>query len=262
MVVAMNPCRLLIVDAHTMVRQGLRALLTDYRDLHVVGEASNGQSALAQARTLEPDVILLDVQMPEEDGLDVAATMHEEIPLAKLIILTAAAPPPDMVYRAIRAGALGFISKDGDVEELVKTIRSVAQGQAVLFPSSLTSLVSFLTNAPESVREPAPVTERLSEREQEVLELVALGNTNRQIAEKLVVAESTVRSHLHNILDKLQLTNRVQAATYVMKQKQADGRSPTPNSSSNVRRISTEHRSDTRMAVDDRARRVSNRVAI
>ncbi len=261
MVMPMNPCRLIIVDAHTMVRQGLRALLADFRDLHVVGDASNGQSALAQARTLQPDIILLDIQMPDEDGLEIAAALHEEIPSARLIILTAAAPPPDLVYRAIRAGALGFISKDGDIEELVKTIRSVAQGQAVLFPSSLTSLVTFLTQAPEPAHEPAPVTERLSEREQEVLELVAQGNTNREIAEKLVVAESTVRSHLHNILDKLQLNNRVQAATFVLRQKQAEGQSFASNS--NLMRIPTDHLVEKRMSPNGRERRtVSNRVAI
>ncbi|HZW33418.1 MAG TPA: response regulator transcription factor [Isosphaeraceae bacterium] len=222
----MTTWRVMIVDAHTMVRQGLRALLSGYPDLVVVGEAVDGASALARARQLQPDVILLDIQLPDGEGTETVAALHQQVPASRIIILTAATDDPDLVYRAIRAGALGFISKDGDVEELVKAIRAVGEGQAVLVPQSLTSLVAFITRAPAPAEEAPCLTERLSAREQEVLELVAQGCTNREIAERLVVSESTVRSHLHNILDKLQLSNRVQAATFALRQMQGerDGR--------------------------------------
>lgn len=217
-----TPYRLLLVDDHTMFRQGLRALLEDSGEVVVVGEATNGADAVDLASRLRPDVILMDIQMPGGDGLQAVRNIRQAVPDARIIMLTVHASDADLVYQSIQAGAMGYVSKISDVQELVTAISQVAQGQASIAASSLTSLLTFISsgssggigNGKSSDHERIP--DALSEREQEVLDLVAEGKSNREIADQLFISESTVRSHLHNILDKLHLSNRVQAATYTL----------------------------------------------
>ncbi len=214
--------RLLLVDSRSMFRQGLHALLERFPDLKVVGEAATGHEACDQARAFQPDVVLIGLYAPGYDYLQAAATIHRELPQTKVVILTMDSSDPDLVYRAIRAGARGYLPQDSGIDELVDTIRSVARGQTALAPQSLNNLVNFITEPEHSIEQPR-VSVRLSPREQEVLDLVAGGMIDREIAERLCISESTVRSHIHNILDKLQLTNRVQAAAFVLTSRQIKG---------------------------------------
>ncbi len=212
--------RLLLVDSRSIFRQGLRALLKKYPDLDVVAEVADGWSALEKARELRPDVILINMHVAGSDVLQTAAELRLKVPGANILILTHDGEDPNFLYQAIRAGARGCISEDSEVADLVKAVRLVAQGQAVLGPESLTSLINMLIQ-PDAPSEQSRV-DRLTVREREVLELVAQGITNREIAERLYVSESTVRSHIHNILDKLQLSNRVQAAAFALTSRYGD----------------------------------------
>ena len=218
-----DACRILIVDDHIMFRQGLRALLEGFPGLVVVGEAADGLEALEKARHLRPDVVLMDIQMPVCDGLQATLNIRREMPQSKVIVLTVHGDDPDLIYQAIRAGAIGYVPKLSDIDDLVRTIRLVRDGQASIVSPALTSLVTFIGNAADSRRDALSLLETLSSREREVLDLVAEGNRNRQIAARLCISESTVRSHLRNILDKLHLANRVQAATLALAAKQRQG---------------------------------------
>ncbi len=212
-----EPHRLLIVDGQTLFRQGLRALLDLYPDLAVVGDAASVAEAHRCARELRPDVILMAAELPDGDGLEVTSHIKRELPQARVIILAHHEGEPELVYRALKAGAIGFASRVGGIDDLVGAIRSVAKGQAVVSSSALTNLVAYIgRTASAPLAEDAYPAESLSPREQEVLALVAAGLSNRQIADKLSISESTVHSHLHSILGKLNLANRVQAAAYVL----------------------------------------------
>lgn len=208
--------RLLIVDDFTLFRQGLRTLLADAPDLVVVGEASDAAEAIAQTRLLRPDVVLMDLHLPEGDGLEATATITRELPSVKVIVVASDNRDPALVYQAIRVGAVGYVSKHSPVEELVEAVRRVARGEAILTPRSVTALVGFLREAADPTGTTRAPTDGLSAREQEVLGLVAQGYSNRDIGERLCVTESTVRAHLHHILEKLHLSNRVQAATFAL----------------------------------------------
>jgi DNA-binding NarL/FixJ family response regulator len=212
--------RILIVDDHSVVRAGLQVLLRDCPDFAVVGEAADGEVAIELARQLRPDVILMDLRMPRCDGMQATAAIRKDVPESKIVILTVEDDRADIVYQAIRSGAVGYIPKVSDVDDVIQAIRLVARGEAFVALPALTRLINFIVSAPEPVpsgERPAP-TDGLTLREREVLALVANGKSNRQIAEQLSLTQSTVRSHLHNILDKLQLANRVQAAAFVLKQ--------------------------------------------
>lgn len=215
--------RVLIVDDHAMFRQGLRALLEDCGEVIVVGEAASGLEALERARDLCPDVVLMDIQMPGLDGLDATQRIRQELAGVQVVIVTAHVGDPSKVYEAIKAGAIGYVSKMSDVEDLVKAVKLAAEGKASIATASLTSLVGYLASSPEAKAAAAEgcETEKLSQREREVLELVAQGLTNREISERLVISESTVRSHLHHLLGKLGLSNRVQAVAFALAKGQA-----------------------------------------
>jgi NarL family two-component system response regulator LiaR len=211
---ASSTCRLLLADDHAMFRQGLRALLDKLPDISVIGEATDGFEAVERARLLRPDVVLMDAQMPRRSGVDAMIELRAGMPDARVIILGGDADDPRAMYEAIRNGAMGYVPKANGVDDLIGAIRQVAQGHAALPAASLTRLVGFIVSGPA---EPAPADhDGLSEREQDVLALVAQGRSNREIAEALCIAESTVRSHLHNILSKLNLANRVQAAAFAL----------------------------------------------
>jgi DNA-binding NarL/FixJ family response regulator len=208
--------RILIVDDHLIVRQGLRQVLGELQGFNVVGEAADGFEAVDRARELQPDIILMDIRMPRCDGLAATARIRQVLPGAKVVMLTAYASEPTLIYRALQAGASGFLSKNAGIDEFVEAVRRVANGQSVLGAPSLTSLVSFIATQTEG-----PRTDTLTDREKEVIELVATGQSNREIAAALCVTEATVRSHFHNILAKLGLSNRVQVAAFALKAKSA-----------------------------------------
>ncbi len=200
-----NPLRLLIVEDQTLMRQGLRTILDLEPGFTVSGEAVNGDDGLRQALALRPDVILMDVQMPVLTGVEATAAICGAWPAARIIILTTF-DRDDYVYQAVRAGALGYLLKDTPAEQLIATIRRVAAGEAFIQPE-------IASRALRELMHPATVTiEPLSDREREVLVLLAQGRSNREIAEQLVITEGTVKNHVSSILGKLQAENRTQAA--------------------------------------------------
>jgi DNA-binding NarL/FixJ family response regulator len=214
--------RVLIVDDHAVVRQGLRSFLELQDDpsalpIKVVGEATNGVEAVDLARRLQPDVVLLDLVMPEMDGIQATPRIIEESPRTRVIILTSFGEE-DKVFPAIRAGAQGYLLKDIAPNDLVKAICSVYLGQVQLHPDIARQLMSAVAaqEEPPETRAPTPL-EALTERELEVLRLVAEGLSNREIAGTLVISDKTVKSHVSSILGKLHLEDRTQAAIYALR---------------------------------------------
>jgi NarL family two-component system response regulator LiaR len=208
-----SPIRVLIADDHAILRKGIDALLSTEPDIEVVGEAADGLETVAQAGALCPDVVLMDLVMPEMDGIEATRRIAAEQPDVRILVLTSFAAD-DKVFPAIKAGALGYILKDSGPLELVQAIREVHEGHPSLEPSIALKMLQELSHPPQ--RPPTP--EPLSERELEVLRLLAQGKSNREIADQLFIAELTVRTHVSNILGKLHLANRTQAALYALKE--------------------------------------------
>lgn len=206
--------RILISDDHTIVREGLRALFATEPGIEVVGEAADGVEAVDKARALRPDVILLDMVMPRKDGLEAIAGIMRDNPGARILVLTSFAED-EKVFPAIKAGALGYLLKDASPQELLQAIRNVQRGEASLHPTIARKLIRELNAPPLDLN---PMVDPLTEREVEVLRLVAQGLSNDDIAGQLVVSERTVRTHVSNILDKLHLANRTQAALYALRE--------------------------------------------
>jgi NarL family two-component system response regulator LiaR len=205
--------RVLIVDDHAIVRKGVRALLATEHDIEVVGEAGNGEEALAQVQTLHPNVILMDLVMPKMDGIEATRQITTQHPEVRILVLTSFAAD-DKVFPAIKAGALGYLLKDSGPEELIQAIHQVHRGEPTLEPSIARKVLSELSHPPKQ----PPTADPLTEREMAVLRLVAQGRSNRDIAEQLVIAEITVRTHVSNILSKLHLASRTQAALYALRE--------------------------------------------
>jgi len=206
-----EPIRVLVVDDHFVVRKGVSALLADAEDIAVAGEAADGREAVEKARQLQPRVILMDLKLPELDGVEAIRRILAERPETGIIVLTAYGLEAQ-VLAAIEAGAIGYLAKTAEREELLAAIRRVARGELCL-PTRLTRQV--LTHLQS--QSPGGSPETLTEREEEVLRLLARGRSNRRIAEELGVAEITVRTHVSHILGKLDATNRVQAALYALR---------------------------------------------
>ena len=192
-----------IADDHAVVREGLRALISTEPGIEVVGEAADGEEAVARVRSLQPDVILLDLVMPHKSGIEAIGEITRENPEARIIVLTSFADD-DKVFPAIKAGALGYLLKDSSPQELLQAIRHVYQGKPSLDPTIALKLIRELKQPTDL----PPAPESLTEREMEVLRLVARGLTNQEIADMLCISERTVRTHVGNILGKLHLANR------------------------------------------------------
>lgn len=197
--------RILIVDDHAVVRQGLRMFLSLDSELEVIGEAVDGKQGVALARQLQPDVVLMDLLMPVMDGVTAIGMLRREVPDAEVVALTSVLED-NAVVGAIRAGAIGYLLKDTESDELIRAIKAAANGQVQLSPRAAARLIREV-RAPES-------PEVLTEREIEVLRLLAKGLSNKEIAQTLVIGEKTVKTHVSNILSKLNVSSRTQAALY------------------------------------------------
>lgn len=216
------PVRVLIADDHAIVRKGIRALLSEAGGFEVVAEAANGQEAVLRADELRPDVILMDLLMPDMDGIEATRRITSRWPEARVLVLTSFAAD-NKVFPAIKAGALGYLLKDSSPEELVRAIRQVHRGEPSLHPAIARKLLQEIAHPPEL--QPAP--ELLTGRELTVLRLIAQGMSNHEIADRLVVSEPTVRAHVSRILGKLHLASRTQAALYAVREGLASESSTT-----------------------------------
>ena len=209
----MSEIRVLIVDDHAVVRQGVRALLETERGITIVGEAEDGVQALERIRQLEPDVVLLDLVMPRMEGTEVIHRVVEEGLKTSILVLTSFATD-DKVFPAIKAGALGYLLKDSRPRELVDAIRQVYRGESSLSPAIARKLVLELSRPADRPL----TTDPLTPREVEVVRVIARGMSNQEISNELVVSEATVRTHVSNILSKLHLASRTQAALYALRE--------------------------------------------
>jgi NarL family two-component system response regulator LiaR len=209
-----EPITVMIVDDHAVVRRGIRALLEAEGDFQVVGEAGSGGEAVLLAADQVPDVVLMDLVMPEMDGVAATRLLKQQSPRSQVIVLTSY-HEDEHIYPAIRAGALSYLLKSVGLEELTEAVRKAARGEAVLHPHVAARLVQELHGGSQESR---MLYDTLSEREREVLGLIANGLSNAQIAERLVISERTVKSHVNNILSKLQVADRTQAAIFAWRE--------------------------------------------
>ena len=207
------PIRVFVADDHAIVRKGIAAVLEIVPDIEVVGEAKNGRDAVRQVEALQPDVILMDLVMPEMDGIEAIRRIKERQPEARILVLTTFAGE-DQILPAIKAGALGYHLKDSRPQELAQAIRQVHRGESSLHPVIARKVLEELSRP--SSRPPTP--DPLTPREVEVLQLVAQGLENWEIAERLVITEATVRTHVSNITGKLHVASRTQAALYALRE--------------------------------------------
>lgn len=210
----MEPINVLLVDDHQVVRQGLRDFLELQDDIDVIGEAGSGEEGVRLARELLPDVVLMDLVMPGIDGVEATRQVKEVSPTTRVIVLTSFADD-NKVFPAIKAGAISYLLKDVSPEDLAHAIRAAQRNEAVLHPDVAARLMQeFSTPRPSETR-----IDQLTEREMDVLRLIARGKSNREIADKLVISEKTVKTHVSNILSKLHLVDRTQAAIYALRQR-------------------------------------------
>jgi DNA-binding NarL/FixJ family response regulator len=216
-----EPIRAMIVDDHALFRRGLEMVLEEESDIELVGQASDGSEAVEKAGESLPDVVLMDIRMPRSSGIEACRAMKEVAPSAKIVMLTISDEEEDL-FEAIRAGASGYLLKDLPLDEVAETVRAVHGGQSLINPSMAGKLLSeFATLAKRDTGErvqrvPPP---RLTEREMQVLKLVARGMNNRDIAKELFISENTVKNHVRNILEKLQIHSRMEAVMVAVREK-------------------------------------------
>ncbi|MEW6181298.1 MAG: response regulator transcription factor [Chloroflexota bacterium] len=206
----METIRILLVDDHPVVRKGIRAMLESEEGMQIIGECADGEQAVRQYAALRPDVVLMDLVMPQMDGIEAIRRILALDKAARILVLTSFSSD-DKVFAALQAGAAGYLLKDSDPDDLLRAIRQVYRGESSLHPAVARKLLSEMTQ-PRPPAEPDPLTER----EKEVLAYLAQGLSNQEIAEKMVVSKATVHSHVSRILAKLQLDSRTQAALYAI----------------------------------------------
>ncbi|HMF82482.1 MAG TPA: response regulator transcription factor [Acidimicrobiia bacterium] len=214
--------RVVIVDDHALFRRGLDLVLSEEPDIKVVGEAADGIEAVHRAEEIAPDVVVMDVRMPRSTGIEAARRIRERLPDTKVIMLTVSDSEEDL-YAAVKAGASGYLLKEISIEELADAVRAVARGHSLISPSMASKLLSefnaLVQQAEERQRSLLP---SLTDRELDVLKLVAKGLSNREISEELYISENTVKNHVRNILEKLHLHSRMEAVVYAMREKLLD----------------------------------------
>ena len=208
--------RILLVDDHTLFRQGIQALLDTRPNIVIVGSAADGNEAIALARETLPDVILMDIEMPHCDGLQATRQIKREFPNIKIVILTVM--DDDTVFEAIKCGAEGYVLKSVEAYQLFDMLEGLSLGEAPFSGTIAARILREFTYSTASAHEATPIREELSRREHEVLELIVSGKSNKEIAGALVITENTVKKYLENILSKLHLQNRIQAAVYAVSQ--------------------------------------------
>jgi DNA-binding NarL/FixJ family response regulator len=217
-----EPIRVLVVDDHALFRRGLQMVLEQEEDIEVVGEAGDGAEAVERATDAMPDIVLMDVRMPKRGGIDACTAIKDAVPSAKIIMLTISDEEADL-YDAIKAGASGYLLKEISIEEVAAAIRAVNEGQSLISPSMasklLTEFASMIKRTDDRQQVPTP---RLTDREMEVLKLVAKGLNNRDIAKQLFLSENTVKNHIRNIREKLQLHSRMEAVIYAVRERLLD----------------------------------------
>jgi len=219
-----EPIRVLVADDHVLFRRGLEMVLQQEGGIDVVGEAGDGVEAVKRAVELLPDVILMDVRMPRSNGIEACLSIKELVPSSKILMLTISDEENDL-FEAIRAGANGYLLKDVPGEEIAAGIRAVHNGQSLISPSMASKLLlEFAQISRRGAEAPNPHTPQLTGREVEVLRLVARGLVNREIGSQLFISENTVKNHVRNILEKLQLHTRMEAAMYAVQQNLIDPR--------------------------------------
>jgi two-component system NarL family response regulator len=219
---ATDAIRVMICDDHALFRRGLIMVLESEDGVEVVGEAEDGEESIRKAVELVPDVVLMDVRMPRVSGIEAARAIAETVPSAKILMLTVSDEEEDL-YDAIKAGATGYLLKEISIEEVAHAIRSVMSGQSLITPSMASKLLTEFTNLAKKANERQSVpTPRLTDRELEVLKLVAQGMSNREIAGELYISENTVKNHVRNILEKLHLHSRMEAVVYAVREKLLD----------------------------------------
>lgn len=210
-----GPIRVLLADDHDLFRQGVRRLLEATEDVEVIGEAPSGQDTVRMVEDLAPDVVLLDITMPGLSGIDAARIIKATSPRTSLIMLTVHGEE-EFLFEAIKAGAMGYLLKDCTAEELLRAIRVVYDGEGLLAPTMAAKVMHEFARTRER-RELAAVTHPLTQREVEILQHVASGLANKEIALRLRISERTVKNHLSNIMEKLHVNSRTQAAVYALR---------------------------------------------
>jgi DNA-binding NarL/FixJ family response regulator len=216
-----EPIRVVVVDDQELFRRGLVMLIAAEPDIEIVGEGSDGEEAAELAVSTVPDVILLDVRMPKRSGIEACITIKELAPAVKIIMLTMSDEETDL-YDAIKNGASGYLLKDSSIDQVSQAVRVVADGQSLISPAMAAKLLEEFKAISGSDARPVGSLPKLTDRELEVLNLVARGLNNREIAEKLFISENTVKNHVRNILEKLQLHSRVEAVMYAVREKLLD----------------------------------------
>jgi two-component system NarL family response regulator len=212
-----EPIRVAVVDDQELFRRGLTMLLGVEDDIEVVGEAGDGVAATELAASAVPDVILMDVRMPKRSGIEACVAIKDVAPTAQIIMLTVSDEEADL-YDAVKNGASGYLLKDSSIDEVAQAIRVVADGQSLISPSMAIKLLDEFKQMSRTDRTQVP-SPRLTDRELEVLKLVAQGLNNREIAKRLFISENTVKNHVRNILEKLQLHSRMEAVVYAVREK-------------------------------------------
>ncbi len=217
-----DPIRVLIVDDHALFRRGLQMVLEGEPDIDVVGEASDGSEAVKKAEDSTPDVVLMDVRMPKRSGIEATRVIKDTLPSTRILMLTISDEEADL-YEAIKAGASGYLLKEISIDEVANAVRQVNQGQSLISPSMASKLLNefatMVKRRDERSQMPGP---RLTDRELQVLRLVAKGLNNKDIGDDLFISENTVKNHVRNILEKLHLHSRMEAVVYAVREKLLD----------------------------------------